>query len=203
MKNRVGCKYKIQLEDKFDGKPYCTCFCELCEDLPICDDNCQIFEDYKELVQKLKEVEDFRDAIKKLNKENQNLFNRNLKLEGEIAVVKRECKKLNESLDYADKQLQEVIKTKCSDCESVVIADNKKIYKSYAKSLDESHRYRKALEEIEKELKEDVYCESQECGCDDFKECLNCVKTQILDIINKAKGGVKDSTINEVNNASK
>lgn len=64
-------------------------------------------------------------------------------------------------------------------------------------------RYRKALEEIEKELKEDVYCESQECGCDDFKECLNCVKTQILDIINKAKGGVKDSTINEVNNASK
>ena len=73
MKNRVGCKYKIQLEDKFDGKPYCTCFCELCEDLPICDDNCQIFEDYKELVQKLKEVEDFRDAIKKLNKENQNL----------------------------------------------------------------------------------------------------------------------------------
>ena len=49
-------------------------------------------------------------------------------------------------------------------------------------------RYRKALEEIEKELKEDVYCESQECGCDDFEECLNCVKTQILDIINKAKG---------------
>ena len=45
-----------------------------------------------------------------------------------------------------------------------------------------------ALEEIEKELKEDVYCESQECGCDDFEECLNCVKTQILDIINKAKG---------------
>ena len=49
-------------------------------------------------------------------------------------------------------------------------------------------RYRKALEEIEKELKEDVYCESQECGCDDFEECLNCVKTQILDIIYKAKG---------------
>lgn len=50
--------------------------------------------------------------------------------------------------------------------------------------------YKKALEEIEKELKEDVYCESQECGCDEFEECLNCVKTQILDIINKAKGEV-------------
>lgn len=46
-----------------------------------------------------------------------------------------------------------------------------------------------ALDEIEKELKEDIYCENQECGCDDFEECLNCVKTQILDIINKAKGG--------------
>ncbi len=48
--------------------------------------------------------------------------------------------------------------------------------------------YRKALEEIEKELEEDVYCESQECGCDDFEECLNCVKTQILNIISKVKG---------------
>ena len=40
----VSCKYKIQLKDKFDGKPYCTCFCELCEYLPICDNNCQSSE---------------------------------------------------------------------------------------------------------------------------------------------------------------
>lgn len=191
MTDKIICKYKFQDKEKFSGKPYCACFSELCENLPfVCDHNCQIFEDYKELVQKQKEVKDFLDAIKELNKENQNLFNRNLELKDEIAVVKRGWKELSELLDYADKQLQEVIKTKCSDCESVVIADNKKIYKSYAKSLDENHRYCKALEEIEKELKEDVYCESQECGCDDFEECLNCVKTQILDIINKAKGEV-------------
>lgn len=49
-------------------------------------------------------------------------------------------------------------------------------------------RYRKALGEIEKELKEDIYCENQECGCDDFEECLKCTKEHILDIINKAKG---------------
>lgn len=49
-------------------------------------------------------------------------------------------------------------------------------------------RYHKALEEIEKELKEDIYCESQECGCDDFEECLKCTKEHILDILNKAKG---------------
>lgn len=49
-------------------------------------------------------------------------------------------------------------------------------------------RYHKALEEIEKELKEDIYCESQECGCDDFEECLKCTKEHILNILNKAKG---------------
>lgn len=49
--------------------------------------------------------------------------------------------------------------------------------------------YEQALNEIEKELKEDVYCESQECGCDDFEECLKCTKEHILDIINKAKDG--------------
>lgn len=43
------------------------------------------------------------------------------------------------------------------------------------------------LDEIEKELKEDIYCESQECGCDDFEECLKCTKEHILDIINEAK----------------
>ena len=44
------------------------------------------------------------------------------------------------------------------------------------------------LDEIKKELKEDLYCESQECGCDDFEECLKCTKEHILDIINKTKG---------------
>lgn len=56
----------------------------------------------------------------------------------------------------------------------------------------ESDRYLKALEEIEEELKEDVYCESQECGCDDFEECLKCTKEHILDIINRAKGEIME-----------
>lgn len=49
-------------------------------------------------------------------------------------------------------------------------------------------KLKKALEEIEKELKEDINCESQECGCDDFEECLRCTKEHILNIINKVKG---------------
>ena len=57
------------------------------------------------------------------------------------------------------------------------------------KGNDETNRYRKVFEEIEQELKEDIYCENQECGCDDFEECLKCTKDLILDIINKTKDG--------------
>ena len=130
-KEQAICKYKFQDKEKFDGKPYCTCFCELCEDLPPCDDNCQIYEDYKRLTCKTSECEEQENKIKKLRK--------NLALEIEL-----------------------------------------------------TNRYRKALEVIEEELKEDIYCESQECGCDDFEECLRCTKDLILDIINKAKGGEEE-----------
>lgn len=88
------------------------------------------------------------------------------------------------NIQYLLEDLGKVTKMLAELCN---IKDNTLNY--YAgQALGETNRYRKALEEIEKELKEDVYCESQECGCDDFEECLNCVKTQILDIINKAKG---------------
>lgn len=72
----------------------------------------------------------------------------------------------------------------CPQCGMVNIDCGKEEYKT-PKEL----RYEKALEEIEKELKEDIYCESQECGCDDFEECLKCTKEYILDIINKVKDG--------------
>lgn len=84
---------------------------------------------------------------------------------------------------------------KTQECEELEEQDykNLKIIHSnfnQIKSLRaENTRYRKALEEIEEELKEDIYCESQECGCDDSEECLRCTKDLILDIINKAKDG--------------
>lgn len=56
----MKCKYKFQSKEKFNGKPYCTCFCELCEDLSHCEDNCQIFED-------LKELEKYKRALKRIN----------------------------------------------------------------------------------------------------------------------------------------
>lgn len=123
-KEQAICKYKFQDKEKFDGKPYCTCFCELCEDLPPCDDNCQIYEDYKRLTCKTSEYEELKRKVE--------------------------------------------LMMDCADCK-----------------VD---KYKQALDEIEKELKEDIYCENQECGCDDFEECLKCTKEHILDIINKAKG---------------
>ena len=115
-KEQAICKYKFQDKEKFDGKPYCTCFCELCEDLPPCDDNCQIYEDYKRLTCKTSECEELKRKVE--------------------------------------------LMMDCADCK-----------------VD---KYKQALDEIEKELKEDIYCENQECGCDDFEECLKCTKEHIM-----------------------
>lgn len=45
-----------------------------------------------------------------------------------------------------------------------------------------------ALEEIKAELKDDLTCESRECGCDDYGECLECLKETILNIITEVIG---------------
>ena len=44
-------------------------------------------------------------------------------------------------------------------------------------------KYKQALEEIREDLEQDTTCESRECGCDDYEECLKCVKETILDKI--------------------
>ena len=45
-----------------------------------------------------------------------------------------------------------------------------------------TNKYRKALEEIREDLEQDTTCESRECGCDDYGECLKCVKETIIEI---------------------
>lgn len=103
------------------------------------------------------------------------------------------CESVNNSNCYF-KQLAR----KTQECEELkeeyteLKLENKELYRILA-GLKEvrklKDRYRKALDEIEQELKEDIYCESQECGCDDFEKCLRCTKDQILNIINKVKDG--------------
>lgn len=63
-KEQIICKYKFQDKEKFDGKPYCTCFNELCKNLSfVCDHNCQIYEDFKQLARKTQECEKLKEQL--------------------------------------------------------------------------------------------------------------------------------------------
>ena len=159
----MECKYKFRDKEKFDGKPYCTCFCELCRNLPLCDDDCQIYEDFKQLTSKTLEYEKYKKLAADFKDVNKQLGYKYLTIKKECEELKEENQELRNSLSGS-------------------------LMFRFTSQDKEVARYRKALEEIEKELKEDIYCESRECGCDDFEECLRCTKDLILDIINKAKG---------------
>ena len=69
-KEQIICKYKFKNKEKFNGKPYCLCHNELCEDLfYVCDHNCQIYEDYKQLVSKTQECNELKKECKDLKRE--------------------------------------------------------------------------------------------------------------------------------------
>ena len=59
------------------------------------------------------------------------------------------------------------------------------------KSLDslvqENEQFKNCLRKITRELKEDLTCESRECGCDDYGECLKCLKDTILNMISEVE----------------
>ena len=101
-----------------------------------------------------------------------------------VRCLKEEHEKLKQECEELEKQLSE---TKTFDLFSEKIIEKLNTSQIMASIFQDYSRYRKALEEIEEELKEDIYCESQECGCDDFEECLRCTKDLILNIINEAK----------------
>ena len=114
-KERIICKYKFQDKEKFDGKPYCTCFNELCEDLTfVCDHNCQIYEDYKQLARKTQECEKLKkeiinkdEKIKELRFSVSDLTNRlcYLNAEKSFRIVD-----LEQALDEIAAHYQKVIK---------------------------------------------------------------------------------------------
>lgn len=204
-KEQIKCKYKFQDKEKFDGKTYCTCFCELCEDLPLCDDNCQIYEDFKQLARKTQElyfarnevhskteyIREQRDIIDKLKQEYEQLQEKYeaLKLENEegyeiVDGLKQECEELKKQLMQKDEintffntQIEGWSSDPCGICE----------YKG------EYTRYRKALEQIEEATK---YLKKDLCGHCGWYGTDGCTPSgmvceeliKILDIINKAKG---------------
>ena len=48
---------------------------------------------------------------------------------------------------------------------------------------EENEELHNIIEQIRREIEEDITCESQECGCDDYSVCLECLKNTILKII--------------------
>ena len=105
----------------------------------------------------------------------------------QLARKTQECeeylKQRNNILEESKRYLEEIRKLQKSQFCVAYEKDCYKVCKQQNCAIKNSYRYRKALEEIEQELKEDIYCESQECGCDDSEECLRCTKDLILDII--------------------
>lgn len=114
------------------------------------------------------------------------------------------CYKCDTNCQYAAFYLKEQLARKTQECEELkkeIIDKNEKIKELRFSVSDLTNRLcylnaekscrivdlEQTLDEIEKELKEDIYCENQECGCDDFEECLKCTKEHILAIITKAK----------------
>lgn len=66
------------------------------------------------------------------------------------------------------KGIEEVLKAKEQECE---------------KLKKEINGYKTTIEKIRQEFQEGITCESRECGCDNYEECIECLKTTILDII--------------------
>lgn len=59
--------------------------------------------------------------------------------------------------------------------------------------LRQIEEFRQTLIEIQQDLEFATYCESQECGCDDPNECLECTKKQILQKISEC--GVENAVV--------
>ena len=210
-KEQIKCKYKFQDKEKFDGKTYCTCFCELCEDLPPCDDNCQIYEDFKQLARKTQEcegkeriIENQRKEIRKHRCKLKELKNKLRTLDEETTTVEiteaefaeyQSCKKQFEELIEVNNKRKEEIKTlkymlyeERELCHETFKANFKiaklerTINSNKSRFTYELDRYRKALEEIEGIVSKDYY--------DDNWADISTKLDKILDIINKAKGEV-------------
>lgn len=140
--------------------------------------------------------------IEKYCKDNPNCYFKQLARKTQLSI------KQSKELIRLRKELQEStvknrnLKQECEELKKEIINKNEKIKELRFSVSDLTNRLcclnaeksfrivdlEQTLDGIEKELKEDIYCENQECGCDDFEECLKCTKEHILDIINKAKG---------------
>ena len=217
-KEQIICKYKFQDKEKFDGKPYCTCFNELCKNLSfVCDQNCIIYEDYKQLVRKTQECEKLED-FRTLTREVFTFGDSDVDDENFIKYLQEYSRSYEEAIDgyyrltditgidytvHGGADIEEIIKRVDilkQECEEL-LKENQQLRNSLSDSLmfkftgqeNETNRYRKALEEIEKVCIEDTreFADGTTVRYDALDK--------ILDIINKAKGAVMNEFYRETN----
>lgn len=123
------------------------------------------------------------NEINLLQAQNKGYRKQNEQLQQACKKYEQECEELKTQIETYSKILE-------SSEFNVALTDVRTGEREIWRKLgNKAQKYKQALDEIEKELKEDIYCENQECGCDDFEECLKCTKEHILDIICKAKDG--------------
>ena len=132
------------------------------------------------------QLKDYKEHYDKQSEEHQKLKQDLFLAQNQITLKNEYIQKVKQEREKLKSQVDEDYNYYTTELKTLRDIISNKEKRNAALSLT-SGRYHKALDEIEKELKEGVYCESQECGCDDFEECLKCTKEHILDIINKAK----------------
>lgn len=210
-KRKIKCKYKIHDDYHFNGKPYCTCFNELCEDLTFaCDHNCQIYEDYKQLALKTQECEELKEdlrlakqlvdwILKTFNLESYDWLDDQNEISTEIENFLAEQEEENEELEkYAQAQenqretyYKEFLKLS-QECEQKEkeLKELKRQYKlscldcEYKNTKADVDRYHKALEEIENNINK-YFEEGFYKNCRYAKECTKACGLATNRVLNK------------------
>lgn len=114
---------------------------------------------------KLRSLEQECEALKSERFTRESLITEQ---ENEIDELRQECEELNKLVEQAkDAPI-------CFQCEQE------------ARIRQEKEKFKKALEEIEEVIKSPC---AEDCVYYEYSKCYDCIKTSILYIINKAKGG--------------
>lgn len=107
-----------------------------------------------------------------------------------------ECEKLGETIDGITCGLGKRIRfankiiTKhnlCKNNPNCYYKQRKRKEQECEELKKEINGYKTIIGKIRQEVQEDVTCESRECGCDSYEECIECLKNTILNIIDEER----------------
>lgn len=118
--------------------------------------------------------------------------NQEEQLDGDNVIIERFLIASGKSKDITEpEEFEEVFQ----DIEQTY-SEHEELNKECEELRKEINGYKTIIEKIRQEVQEDVTCESQECGCDNYEECIECLKNTILNIINEKRNDfVQDKMI--------